>query len=30
MIIAFALSIVGAIFLGSIEIASHVHAHAHR
>jgi hypothetical protein len=30
MIVAFALAIVGAIVLGSIEIANHAHAHAHR
>jgi hypothetical protein len=30
MIIAFALAIVGAIVLGSIEVSAHVHAHAHR
>ena len=30
MIIAFALAIVGAIVLGSIEVATHAHAHARR
>ncbi len=30
MIVAFAFAIVGAIVLGSIEIANHAHAHAHR
>lgn len=30
MIVAFALAIVGALVLSSIEIAVRVHAHAHR
>ena len=30
MILAFALAIVGAIVLGSIEISNHAHAHARR
>jgi hypothetical protein len=30
MMFAFALAIVGAIVLGSIEIANHAHAHASR
>jgi hypothetical protein len=30
MMLAFALAIVGAIVLGSLEVAARVHAHAHR